>query len=198
MLSDDPSVQNKRKVMESRIFGDSANEQPSLPQRQPQNRSFYKQSPLPPLPTENQNTRYAENIAPIPDAGLVQQPRKQMQQSPFPETQYKFVKPQGSRFVANATVQRPQTPTFDGIVTETSVPPLTPFPDFTFEAPQIQTSFEFHVRPLTTQSNRGVKKLNISSNDEMRKMREEIQADSAQFSSRIRGFEKSGQPSLNL
>ena len=132
----------------------------------------------------------------MPDTRVVQPQRKQTVQNPLPETRYELATPHGSRFAANATVMRPQTPTFDGIITESSVPPLTPFPDFTFETPQIQTSFEFHVKPLTAQSNRGgAKKLNISSNNEMRKMREEIQADAAQFSAKIRGIEK-GEPSF--
>ena len=205
-MSDEINQHNKQKVMESHIFGASPEKNQQNAQshvQKPQNqikRATSRVAALPPLQAPDaaaEGQRVTVSNKQLPDFHLevqdiepyhrIQQNRPQNRPQ-IDENRYELVTPHGSRFAANATVMRPQTPTFEGLIKESNVPPLSPFPDFSFEAPQIQTNFEFRVRPLTTQSNRNVKKLHVTSNNEIRKMRDEIQADSAQFSARIHGL----------
>ena len=202
-MQDEINHQNKQKVMESHIFG-STNERNS-PQKATQinkpeqkiKRTTSRVAALPPLsdaipPLASQNHTNQNNTIPdfhfeVQDIQPYQriQPQHHPASRPIDENRYELCTPHGSRFASNTTVARPQTPSFDGLIKESNVPPLSPFPDFNFEAPQIQTNFEFRVRPLTTQTNRNMKKLHISTNSEMRRMRDEIQEDSQQFSARI-------------
>lgn len=175
---------NKQKVMQSHIFGDPPQSPPQI-KRTP---SRVNQAPLPPLADEVQNQRM-QQLPPQNDFVIQRSP----QRAPPPPPQnyrqderFNLVTPHSSRFVSDAQVTRPPVQTFDGLIKESSVPPLSPFPEFTFETPEIQTNFEFHVKPLTAQSSRSsAKKLNIGSNSEIRKIRDQIQADSVEFAAKL-------------
>jgi hypothetical protein len=76
------------------------------------------------------------------------------------------------------------------LVQASAVPPLAPFPEFRFELPQIPTSFEFPLRPATTKVDRNAKRFQAAPAAEMRKIRDEIARDSAQFEARMKQIQR--------
>ncbi|EAY21574.1 hypothetical protein TVAG_013390 [Trichomonas vaginalis G3] len=190
--------ENKKKVMESHIFGGA----PQSPPQQRRTPSRANQAPLPPLADEIQIQRQQPPPQPQNDFNFQrspQRPQQQPQPAYKPDDRLNLVTPHSSRFATATQINRPPVQNFDGLVKESSVPPLSPFPEFTFEPPQIQTNFEFHVKPLTAQSSRSTaKKLTINSNSEIRKIRDEIQADSAEFASKLQQIQAQNAPGIHV
>ena len=161
------SNDNKRRVMESHIFGDLPSE--NRPRRNFQNENYdppvrnreenYYYSPEPPKYT-NRNPASGDNpIAPKCNSRL------------------KFMSTQ---------VVAPSVYQYDGTRRDTSVAPLSPFPEFTLESTTITETYQFPVKPLSAQPNKSQKKLSFAIGSEIKKMQDEIKTDSEVFSNRIR------------
>jgi hypothetical protein len=119
-------------------------------------------------------------------------PRRQSQNTtelPPVERRVPLPTPHRATFL-DAQVKRPVLPSCDKLVQPSPVPPLAPFPEFHFELPTVPTSFDFPARPLTTQADRNVKRFQAPPAVEMRKIREEIARDSAEFETRMRQIQK--------
>jgi len=161
------SIENKRRVMESHIFGDLPSE--NKPRRNFQNENYdppvrnreegYFYSPESPKYT-NMNPAYGDyHIAPKGNSKL------------------KFMSTQ---------VVAPSVYQYDGTRRDTSVAPLSKFPEFTLESTPITETYQFPVKPLSAQPYKSQKKLSFAIGSEIKKMQEEIKTDSEVFSNRIR------------
>lgn len=189
--------ENKRRIMESHIFAGNDEPEPRHVRPAGQSPSHLGNLPPPPqqysTPNRNQQTPPRQNYN-IPDyeplhVNRSPNPHRSPQQAPMDNSRFQLCTPHSSRFADNTVVSRPAPQTFDGLIVTSGVPELSPFPTISFDAPEIPSSFEFNVKPLTAQKNRTPKQLKIeTTNETMKKMRDELQQDSAQFSARIKSI----------
>ena len=75
-------------------------------------------------------------------------------------------------------------PQFATAAKATSVPGLTAFPDLSTDATQLRGGFDLGLKPKTP-SDGPRRRLNVRTNDEMRKMRERVEKEFEEFSERI-------------
>jgi hypothetical protein len=180
----DPSA-NRRRNFESHLFGDHPEPVRYDPntdalqnlQAQAVNRRRALQSNL----FDNAARDRSTNMAPQVGDGV------RSRQPPRPTDHVNLPQPKRAAFL-DAPVKPVALPPCDNLVHKSIVPPLAPFPEFHFDPLPVQTTFAFAVRPLTTQAAdpRSAKRFRATGSTEMRKMREELARDTAQFEARIR------------
>jgi hypothetical protein len=90
----------------------------------------------------------------------------------------------------DAPVRPAELPQCTNLVRRSEVPPLAPFPHFQFEPVAIQTDFTFSVRPLTTSTEKGGRRLERPAVNEMKKIRDEVLRDTAQFEDRMKQMKR--------
>ena len=117
------------------------------------------------------------------------QPNFEYQQQMQQPQRLSLAPPQRPAFL-DAPVHKTTLPSYDGLIQNAAIPNLAPFPNFDFECPPIENHFTFVVRPLTSTGNRYQKKLNFSTGNDMKRMRDELEKDAQQFEGRIKCIEK--------
>lgn len=206
-----PTNENKRKVMESRVFiGDDQ----SVVQKAALRSALNK--PLPTLQSVNdaniqqkdtiknsfgdqKQTKYILENVPGEDelqfirkkvtTNIQRNYNKNVDSDNNYPLQLRGITPHSTRFASSATINKLPVQSFEGIVLEGKVPALSPFPNFSFDLPEIPTEFCFSIKPLTSQAPRSIRKLNVSTDSTIRKVLDELQIDSKQFSSRLSNYE---------
>lgn len=182
------TYQNRKKDMQSQIqFGDD-----SQPVNQNHSHLF---KPLPPLQSATSNSQIPQNgfqSQSIPNS-LDDNRQKILEQKssytpsnlqPAINFQANFPAPHQARFISTPIKAAP-LPKFNGLVQNTELPGLSPFPIFSIDDTPINADFHFHVKTLTSSGTRANKKLSSNASSEMAKMREEFKKDSTDFQGRI-------------
>ena len=188
-------IQNRRRGLQSQIqFGDDSQSAP---------RGF-SQKPLPPLPDPSsspqnlQNNRILpDNYSPPPQYSQINNENKiansfrptqyqpSSQSRPQPIQGPNFPTPHQARFI-QTPIKAAALPKYDGLIQNTELPNLSPFPDFSINLDQsFSPNFQFHIKPMTSSGARSTKKLNPFVGNEMAKMREEFEKDSFDFQGRL-------------
>lgn len=169
---------NRRKNMESQLaFGSDT---PSPPQQ-----SVRQNQPVPASPTRYTNDIHLDNqIHAI--GNRIERQRYETRTPTFEvsETRPELKAPHRPAFL-DTQVKKPDMPKFGSLIHGSTVPPLAPFPELHLEVTPIESSFEFNIKPLTSQSSRP-KRLQITQANDMRKMRDELVKDTAAFEGRMK------------
>ena len=187
-------IQNRRRGLQSQItFGDDS-QAPS---------HGFAQRPLPPLADPSSSPQNLQNNRIVPDNYIPpqfpQNNNENMVSNSFRPTPYKpssqsrpqpiqgpnFPTPHQARFI-QTPIKAAALPKYDGLIQNTELPNLSPFPDFSINLDQaFSPNFQFNIKPMTSSGTRSTKKLNPFVGNEMAKMREEFEKDSFDFQGRL-------------
>lgn len=116
---------------------------------------------------------------PPPAAQNYQQPPTRAYQAP-----YNASPPQQAQH--NAGYAPPMNNHFSNIVVNSEIPSLTPFPDFKLDVGPITEQFDLGIKQRTPIQTKPPRKMNFTTGNQMKLMREEIAADFMQFSDRMK------------
>lgn len=135
--------------------------------------------------------KFTQQLSQINDVNFRPSQRTPSQQTPVnlpPRTP--LTAPHRAQFI-NTPVRKASIPNYDGIVQNTSIPQLSPFPDFQFDTGHIENNFHFDIKPLTSSGSREAKKLSFVAGTDMKKMRDELKIDAMQFENRMKQMDPS-------
>ena len=126
--------------------------------------------------------------------------RKAMQSNLFSDNlQNSSQQPQNNPIQNNYDQQRPPQPTFmspppkqfqnnqyNSNIAAPEVPALSPFPDFSIDLSKLNESFDFGMKPKPAPESKPMKKLNFTTSNQMKIMRDDLNRDFSEFQKRMK------------